>query len=125
RRRRGEQLGRHARHAAGSGRLPRGDAVLAQDLLRRLHRGDGVGLRGLVDPAVPVVPSAGLAAGATGALRAARATRGVGAMTEIGTEILTVHEVRRGFGGLKAVDGATFKARAAHITGLIGPNGAG
>jgi len=39
--------------------------------------------------------------------------------------ILTVKDVHRDFGGVKAVDGASFNAQRAHITGLIGPNGAG
>jgi branched-chain amino acid transport system ATP-binding protein len=39
--------------------------------------------------------------------------------------ILSVSEVRRDFGGLRAVDGASFKALPGRITGLIGPNGAG
>jgi neutral amino acid transport system ATP-binding protein len=40
-------------------------------------------------------------------------------------QILAVRDVRRDFGGLRAVDGATFGALRGHITGLIGPNGAG
>ena len=40
-------------------------------------------------------------------------------------EILIATDVRRDYGGLKAVDGATFKALRGRITGLIGPNGAG
>jgi neutral amino acid transport system ATP-binding protein len=39
--------------------------------------------------------------------------------------ILAVRDVHRDFGGVKAVDGATFEAMRGHITGLIGPNGAG
>lgn len=39
--------------------------------------------------------------------------------------ILTVTELRRTFGGLVAVDGATFTVSEGTITGLIGPNGAG
>ncbi len=39
--------------------------------------------------------------------------------------ILSVVNVQRGFGGVRAVDGATFSAMSGHITGLIGPNGAG
>jgi neutral amino acid transport system ATP-binding protein len=39
--------------------------------------------------------------------------------------ILSVVNVQRGFGGVRAVDGATFSAMRGHITGLIGPNGAG
>ena len=40
-------------------------------------------------------------------------------------EILIASDVRRDYGGLRAVDGATFKALRGRITGLIGPNGAG
>jgi branched-chain amino acid transport system ATP-binding protein len=39
--------------------------------------------------------------------------------------ILVVSDVRRDFGGLRAVDGASFNALPGRITGLIGPNGAG
>jgi ABC-type branched-subunit amino acid transport system ATPase component len=39
--------------------------------------------------------------------------------------ILSVRDVRRDFGGVRAVDGATFTAERGRITGLIGPNGAG
>jgi len=38
---------------------------------------------------------------------------------------LEVREVARAFGGVAAVDGATFDVEAGSITGLIGPNGAG
>jgi ABC-type branched-subunit amino acid transport system ATPase component len=39
--------------------------------------------------------------------------------------MLSVHDLRRDFGGVHAVDGASFEVRAGTITGLIGPNGAG
>src|SRR6267378_2877455 len=39
--------------------------------------------------------------------------------------ILSVRDVHRDFGGLRAVDGASFNALNGRITGLIGPNGAG
>ena len=39
--------------------------------------------------------------------------------------ILEVRDVQRDFGGVKAVDGASFGALRGRITGLIGPNGAG
>jgi branched-chain amino acid transport system ATP-binding protein len=39
--------------------------------------------------------------------------------------ILVVEDVRRRFGGLVAVDGATFDVAPRSITALIGPNGAG
>ena len=46
-------------------------------------------------------------------------------MTEQDAPILSVRDVQRDFGGVKAVDGATFNAQRGRITGLIGPNGAG
>jgi branched-chain amino acid transport system permease protein len=39
--------------------------------------------------------------------------------------VLEVHDVAREFGGVRAVDGATFEVPPERITGLIGPNGAG
>ena len=39
--------------------------------------------------------------------------------------VLTVDGLRRTFGGMAAVDGATFAAARGRITALIGPNGAG
>ena len=39
--------------------------------------------------------------------------------------LLRVQDVRRQYGGVHAVDGASFEVRAGTITGLIGPNGAG
>ncbi|MBV9169130.1 MAG: ABC transporter ATP-binding protein [Chloroflexi bacterium] len=39
--------------------------------------------------------------------------------------LLQVDTVSRRFGGVRAVDGATFEVEAGSITGLIGPNGAG
>jgi neutral amino acid transport system ATP-binding protein len=39
--------------------------------------------------------------------------------------ILAVDDLVRSFGGIQAVDGATFEVRPGSITALIGPNGAG
>jgi neutral amino acid transport system ATP-binding protein len=39
--------------------------------------------------------------------------------------LLEIHDVRKAFGGVKAVDGCTFQVAAGTITALIGPNGAG
>ncbi|WP_115863807.1 ABC transporter ATP-binding protein [Halorussus litoreus] len=41
------------------------------------------------------------------------------------TAILDVEDLRKTFGGITAVDGATFEVEEGTITGLIGPNGAG
>jgi neutral amino acid transport system ATP-binding protein len=41
------------------------------------------------------------------------------------TAILEVREIVRAFGGLRAVDGASFDVETGSITALIGPNGAG
>jgi ABC-type branched-subunit amino acid transport system ATPase component/ABC-type branched-subunit amino acid transport system permease subunit len=50
----------------------------------------------------------------------------VGAGSEGAHEhILAVESLRRDFGGVRAVDGATFTVTRGSITGLIGPNGAG
>ncbi len=46
-------------------------------------------------------------------------------MTSQPEPIVSVRDVSRDFGGVKAVDGATFEALRGRITGLIGPNGAG
>ncbi len=46
-------------------------------------------------------------------------------MTVETADILVARDVHRDFGGVKAVDGATFNALRGRITGLIGPNGAG
>jgi neutral amino acid transport system ATP-binding protein len=42
-----------------------------------------------------------------------------------GRPILRVEEVLKRFGGIRAVDGASFEVRPGSITALIGPNGAG
>mgnify|MGYP006279730975 CR=1 FL=1 len=42
-----------------------------------------------------------------------------------GDRLLAVDGLRKTFGGLAAVDGASFDVEAGTITGLIGPNGAG
>jgi branched-chain amino acid transport system ATP-binding protein len=41
------------------------------------------------------------------------------------SSILSVRDVRKYFGGVKAVDGVSFEVAPHRITGLIGPNGAG
>jgi ABC-type branched-subunit amino acid transport system ATPase component len=46
-------------------------------------------------------------------------------MTATAGALLSIRDVHRDFGGVKAVDGATFDAARGRITGLIGPNGAG
>jgi ABC-type branched-subunit amino acid transport system ATPase component len=39
--------------------------------------------------------------------------------------LLEVSDIRASFGGVRALDGATFAVQPGTITGLIGPNGAG
>src|SRR4051795_7883253 len=41
------------------------------------------------------------------------------------TPLLEIKDLRKSFGGLKAVDGASFTVPEGSITGLIGPNGSG
>ena len=40
-------------------------------------------------------------------------------------DILVVADLKRSFGGVRAVDGVSFTVQRGSITGLIGPNGAG
>ena len=39
--------------------------------------------------------------------------------------MIRVSDIRRSFGALRALDGATFEARPGEVLGLLGPNGAG
>jgi ABC-type branched-subunit amino acid transport system ATPase component len=45
--------------------------------------------------------------------------------TNASEPILALEAVAKSFGGLRAVDGASFAIAAGSITALIGPNGAG
>jgi len=42
-----------------------------------------------------------------------------------GKNLLEVRDIRKAFGGVKAVDGVSFAVKRGSITGLIGPNGSG
>ena len=46
-------------------------------------------------------------------------------MAESSPTILEVDDLRRHYGGVRAVDGASFTVQRGSITSLIGPNGAG
>jgi len=54
-----------------------------------------------------------------------REDTGPGTRDPGGEAILQVENLRKTFGGIVAVDGATFEVQRGTITGLIGPNGAG
>src|SRR5262249_54694627 len=41
------------------------------------------------------------------------------------TAVLEVRDLRKSFGGIHAVDGASFEVREGEILGIIGPNGSG
>jgi ABC-type branched-subunit amino acid transport system ATPase component len=42
-----------------------------------------------------------------------------------GSVLLEIRDLKRWFGGVKAVDGVTLRVRSGHVHGLIGPNGSG
>jgi branched-chain amino acid transport system permease protein len=42
-----------------------------------------------------------------------------------GEVLLEIRDLKRWFGGVKAVDGVTLRVRSGHVHGLIGPNGSG
>ncbi|HXN58599.1 MAG TPA: ATP-binding cassette domain-containing protein, partial [Candidatus Angelobacter sp.] len=46
-------------------------------------------------------------------------------MSELSAPVLAVQDLHREFGGVHAVNGASFTVPPGRITGLIGPNGAG
>lgn len=79
---------------------------------------------GLLPARRRLAPAAG--PGASGA--AVPTTAESGATTPMATTdapMLEVSGLRKSFGGVSAVDGASFALQAGSITGLIGPNGAG
>ncbi len=46
-------------------------------------------------------------------------------MTEQSPEVVSVHDLRKTYGNVKAVDGVTFSVIKGEIFGIVGPNGAG
>lgn len=46
-------------------------------------------------------------------------------MSDLSAPVLAVQDLHREFGGVHAVNGASFTVPPGRITGLIGPNGAG
>src|SRR5688572_6334710 len=71
-----------------------------------------------------------MAAEAGFAQRAGRADEAVGARSFVGNRgrgllMIDVHELRKQYGDLVAVDGISFTAEPGRIFGLLGPNGAG
>ena len=46
-------------------------------------------------------------------------------MTPIADAVISVDDVRKSYGAVKAVDGVSFEVRKGEIFGLLGPNGAG
>lgn len=46
-------------------------------------------------------------------------------MTEQSSEVVSVHDLRKTYGDVKAVDGITFSVFKGEIFGIVGPNGAG
>ena len=47
------------------------------------------------------------------------------AQTVVATPVLSVRNLSKSFGGIKAVEDVSFDVQAGEILGLIGPNGSG
>jgi len=62
---------------------------------------------------------------ASGAARDSEAVAGETGPEELGDVSLRIENLRKEFGGIVAVDDASFAVESGTITGLIGPNGAG
>ena len=65
------------------------------------------------------------ASGATGSTTATAKTAAPTDRPAIGEPVLELRDVRKSFGGVQAVTGASFELHEHEILGLIGPNGAG
>jgi ABC-type branched-subunit amino acid transport system ATPase component len=76
--------------------------------------------RGPVQPGAGTRPSPEETVLSEGGMAQVRTARGVGRAYP-----LVVEDVHLAFGGLKALDGASFHVEPGIVTGLIGPNGAG
>src|SRR6185295_17031993 len=57
--------------------------------------------------------------------RQGRGARGDREVSDLSVPVLAVQDLHREFGGVHAVNGASFTVPPGRITGLIGPNGAG
>src|SRR6202023_3074712 len=94
----------------------------------RAHRRPAVGRRLCTRPHLLVVLAPWARSRAAAAPPRGRQGRGRcedRGMSELSAPVLAVQDLHREFGGVHAVNGASFTVPPGRITGLIGPNGAG
>jgi branched-chain amino acid transport system ATP-binding protein len=101
---------------------PTADLLDRGDILRSVFL-EGAGAAVGVDTGAPSGRSRPGGARGEAAARKEKAARRQGLIEGAGA--LTVQEVSVSFGGIRAVDGASFTVHQGEILGLIGPNGAG
>ena len=123
-----QQPGRHGRRAARTCRLPRGHTVPASVRPAGAHRRPAVDRRRCARPDLLVVLAPWRDSRAAAALPGGRQGRGAREdreVSDLSAPVLAVQDLHREFGGVHAVNGASFTVPPGRITGLIGPNGAG
>ena len=123
-----QQPGRHGRRAARTCRLPRGHTIPASVRPAGAHRRPAVDRRRCARPRLLVVLAPWRDSRAAAALpggRQGRGARGDREVSDLSAPVLAVQDLHREFGGVHAVNGASFTVPPGRITGLIGPNGAG
>jgi ABC-type branched-subunit amino acid transport system ATPase component/ABC-type branched-subunit amino acid transport system permease subunit len=108
------------------GAIPERRRRLAGAAMASAQHGDGPGAGASSPAAVPAGSArAGVIAEPAAAVQSQAEQQPTGARPSTAQAAIVVSGLKRGFGGVRAVDGVSFEVAAGRATGLIGPNGAG